>query len=139
VKIYHKDGHVIHETLDANLRVADLTGADLTGADLTNATGLPDGIAIPRLDSKILEALNNGGTLNMGAWHTCETTHCRAGWAITLAGDAGRALEAKTSSYLAGWLIYRASYPNAEPPDFFASNDDALGDIKQRAKKESQS
>jgi hypothetical protein len=38
----------------------------------------------------------------MGAWHTCDTTHCIAGWAVHLAGDEGKALEAKHGTHLAG-------------------------------------
>ena len=36
-----------------------------------------------------LKAIEDGGKLDMSTWHRCGTTHCRAGWAITLAGAAG--------------------------------------------------
>jgi hypothetical protein len=38
----------------------------------------------------------------MDTWHTCETTHCIAGWAVHLAGAEGKALEEKHGAYLAG-------------------------------------
>jgi hypothetical protein len=38
----------------------------------------------------------------MGSWHTCETTHCIAGWAVHLAGEEGKALEVKHDTHLAG-------------------------------------
>jgi hypothetical protein len=41
----------------------------------------------------------------MNTWHTCETTHCIAGWAVHLAGDEGKALEEKHGSYLAGLAL----------------------------------
>lgn len=69
----------------------------------------------------------------MGAWHTCETTHCRAGWVVTLAGDAGRALEQRFNTELAAMLIYRESGSPINPARFYDSNDDALADMKKRA------
>jgi hypothetical protein len=85
------------------------------------------------LDSKILAAIESGGKLNMNKWHTCKTTHCRAGWAITIAGDAGAELEKKLGSAGAGALIYAASYPGQSIPNFYANDEDALADIKARA------
>jgi DNA-binding transcriptional ArsR family regulator len=92
-------------------------------------------IAVPvveDLDRKVAEAVGEQGeALDMGRWH-CGTTHCRAGWAITLAGEAGAALEAKVGSEMAGRLIYEAS-TGRMAPDFFASNSDALADIRRCA------
>jgi uncharacterized protein YjbI with pentapeptide repeats len=123
----------------ANLSAADLSGARLTGAnlysvDLTNANlaytnfGVDHVPFVPRLDAQILERIESGqGKLYMYAWHTCETTHCRAGWAVTLAGEAGRTLEAKIGTAAAGALIYYRS--TGRIPDFYASDEDALADI----------
>jgi hypothetical protein len=84
------------------------------------------------LDSKILAAVTDGaGTLDMGSWHTCETTHCRAGWAIHLAGKAGYALEKKHGSHYAGRMIYLAS--TGRSPHFFATTERALEDIRKQA------
>ena len=125
---------------DANLACANLTGANLSGSNLSgsNLSGanlrgadLPYAPKIENLDSKILEAIEAGGDLNMGEWHTCETTHCRAGWAIQLAGDAGRLLEEQHGAAIAGTLIYQAS--TGRVPDFHASNEEALADIKRCA------
>jgi len=66
----------------------------------------------------------------MGKWHTCETTHCRAGWAVTL-HPQGRELEAKYGTSAAAALIYNAC--TGFVPDFFASNRAAMQDIMQRA------
>jgi hypothetical protein len=137
----------------AVLRGAVLSGADLSGAVLRDAEGIDShgkpieltpedykGIAaryrerhpeipvVPQLDSTVCNLVDSGqGTLDMSDWHHCETTHCRAGWAIHLAGDAGYALEAKIGSELAGGRIYKAS--TGRWPDFFASNESALEDI----------
>jgi hypothetical protein len=118
----------------ADLRGADLTRADLRGADLRGAvlTGavLPPGVpVVPDLDRAILAEIEAGGTLQMGDWHTCETAHCRAGWAITLAGAAGADLEAQVGPAAAGALIYAASRPNQPVPNFYASNDEAMADL----------
>ena len=140
---------------DANLTGANLTGANLTGAkdgpqiDATKAQAPlaanasrteraaryralhPEAPVVEQLDAKILAAVTvEGGTLDMGVWHStsCKTTHCRAGWAITLAGRAGAELEAKYGPERAGRMIYRASTGRA--PYFFDSTDRALADIK---------
>ena len=93
----------------------------------------PDVPVVEALDAKILAAIDAGGKLRMDQWHTCETTHCRAGWAITLAGDAGADLERKYGPQRAGSMIYRAS--TGRVPRFFASNKNALADIKACASK----
>ena len=109
---------------------ADLTGADLAGANITGAIGLPDAPTVPDLDRKILEASEDGARLEMGSWH-CGTTHCRAGWAIALAGAEGAELEKTLGASAAGALIYFRS--TGRVPDFFASNADALNDIRKCA------
>ena len=133
----------------ANLSGADLSGADLSWADLrwANLTGANlsgvyfSGADIPkveRLHAKIMEAINSGGKLEMHTWHTCETTHCRAGWAIQLSGVEGKRLENQVGSCAAGALIFAASYPDQRVPDFYANNKDAMADIERCAKEESE-
>jgi hypothetical protein len=91
------------------------------------------------LHTRILAAIDQGGSLDMSTWHTCETTHCRAGWAVHLAGSAGRLLEAQFGSGAAAALIHQASCPWMEKvPDFYASNEEALADIKRCAEREQQ-
>jgi hypothetical protein len=68
--------------------------------------------------------------------HTCETTHCRAGWVVTLAGDEGKALEQRFNWELAAMLIYRESGSPINPSRFYDSNDDALADMKRCAELE---
>ena len=116
----------------ANLIDANLIGADLGGADLSGAKGITAPI-IEDLDGRILKAIEAGGKLEMGRWHTCKTTHCRAGWAIHFAGDFGKALEERIGPSAAGALIYWASCKCV--PNFFASNEEALEDIKKGATK----
>ena len=113
----------------ADLRYAILTNADLRGANLP--VGVP---VILDIDAAILAAIEApGNALDMSTWHTCGTTHCRAGWAITLAGKAGAELERKFRSAAAGALIYAASRPNKPVPNFYASNADALADLRAGA------
>ena len=115
----------------AVLRGADLSGADLSGADLReNLKGIP---VVPNIDAAILAAVENGGNLNMSTWHSCETTHCRAGWAITLAGAGGAALEWALGSAAAGALIYAASRPGKPIPNFYDTNEGALADMRAAA------
>jgi hypothetical protein len=73
----------------------------------------------------------------MSDWHTCDTTHCRAGWVVFLAGQEGRDLELKTTTQFAAMQIYKASSPiRVSPVRFFESNNEALQDMKQCAEKE---
>jgi len=121
---------------DADLRGADLRDADLRGAYLRDAylSGAYLPIVAPiveHIDRVILNAIEHGGNLEMSSWHTCQTTHCRAGWAIHLAGESGYALEKQIGSCAAGALIYQASAGYV--PDFFASNEDAMADMRAHA------
>jgi hypothetical protein len=98
----------------------------------------PDVPVVESLDRKILDSLDRGCfVLHMGSWHgrtdshPCGTTHCRAGAAITEAGDAGRALESRLGSAAAGALIYLAS--TGRVPNFYATNEAALADLRECA------
>lgn len=129
----------------ANLNGADLSDANLTGADLSDArlhgvnlSGVEEVPFIPALDSKILAAIEAGGSLEMGHWHTCETTHCRAGWAIHFAGEAGKKLENAYGSAAAGSLLYAKAYPKMRIPNFYTDNETALADIRARAENDPQ-
>ena len=114
---------------EADLRVADLSEANLSGAD-----GLPSDLIIPNIDAAILTAIEtDGNKLDMDDWHRCETTHCRAGWAIHLAGPAGYELEKKIGPNAAGALIYAVSRPDKRIPNFGALTDEALADIRKCA------
>ncbi len=107
---------------------ADLSGANLRDADLSGAS-VP---VVADLDRKMLEAVSKPGALDMGTWHSCSTTHCRAGWAITLAGKEGLELEARLGPAVAGALIYSAS-TGRRVPDFYATDEAAMEDIKRCA------
>ena len=127
----------------ADLRDADLRAADLSAANLRAARIDPRIPVVPGLHQKMLDAIakseDPGGGLDMGSWHTCETMHCRAGWAITLAGDAGRALEYGLGPAMAGALITLASCPWMEKvPDFHSTNEEAMEDIKACAEREAE-
>ncbi len=121
----------------ANLSGANLSGADLSGADLSGAGGAQAPV-VPNIDAAILSAVQSSarsGTLDMSTWHQCETAHCRAGWAVHLAGAAGYALEDRVGPNAAGALIYAASRPGVPVPDFFTSNDETLADLRECAAK----
>jgi len=71
----------------------------------------------------------------MGCWHTCSTTHCWAGWIVTLAGVEGVKLEDKTSTLFAAMMIYKESNngESISPCNFFLSNDEARLKITELA------
>jgi hypothetical protein len=109
----------------SNLYGSNLGGADLSGVNLSNANlrgsnlygaylsgAVIDGLAIPSetetaplLRQVAQSALAASDALDMGRWHTCETVHCIAGWAIALSGEKGRELEDQYGSANAGMLL----------------------------------
>ena len=123
----------------ANLSWADLRGASLSGASLSGANlgGAYLRGAVPVISGihrAVFDAAGAQGALNMAAWHTCETTHCRAGWVVTLAGYAGAKLEEALGTSAAAALIYYASDPELESvPDFHCSDAEALADMARLA------
>jgi len=71
----------------------------------------------------------------MSDWHSeCGTTHCRAGWVVTLAGEEGQKLEKETDTCFAAMMIYTSiRVPHVR---FYETNDVAMDDIKRCAKEE---
>ena len=128
----------------ANLRGANLRGANLSKVDLTGAMGLPDAPVIENIDRAILEIIESQperfdmdyfhGHSDRSEW--CNTSHCRSGFSIVLAGDAGWELEQAYGPNVAGALIYNASRPGVPVPDWYDSNDGALADIRYWAERE---
>jgi hypothetical protein len=85
---------------------------------------------IENIHTKVLEAVTaSPQSLNMERWHSCNTTHCRAGWVVHLAGEAGYALERFHNTVLAAQLIYRESGYEINPCRFYDSDKDAMADI----------
>jgi hypothetical protein len=97
--------------------------------------GPPPVPVIPNVHSQIYAAVSKPGALDMGGWHKCDKTHCRGGWAVTLAGKEGAALERFYNTPLAAMMIYDASDPSFKinPGRFFDDNDAALADMKRLA------
>jgi hypothetical protein len=91
---------------------------------------------IENINQRVLEAASKPGAFEMNNFHTCETTHCRAGWAVHLAGKDGYALERATSSVFAAMQIYKASGSPISPVRFFESNEVAMADMKKCAEEE---
>ena len=93
---------------------------------------------IPNIDIAILEAIQDGGDLYMGNWHGytgnwCGTTHCSGGWAIHIAGEAGKELQDCLREGDAAQLIYEVSRPGQPAPDFYCDEEEAMDDIKRCA------
>ena len=93
---------------------------------------------IEKIHTAVYQAASKPNAFDMSKWHTCDTTHCRAGWVVTLAGEKGKALEAKTSTLFAAMMIYKnSSTIKVSPPRFFEKNDVAMDDMKKCAEQES--
>ena len=119
----------------ANLRVANLRGANLRGANLSGANlsgaNLSDAIFPPLAEIQKISirsmicnrVCDNPDALNMESWHTCDTVHCIAGWAVTL-HPQGRLLEAIYGTSAAAALILHVC--EGEVPDFYSDNETAM-------------
>jgi hypothetical protein len=73
----------------------------------------------------------------MDDWH-CGTTHCRAGWVVTLAGQQGKDLESRIGTALAANKIYQNSSDIKVPwtIEFYKTSEEAALDIKRCADEE---
>ena len=95
------------------------------------------GVVVPVVENihrQVLEAVSRPGALRMATWHTCDTSHCRAGWVIHLAGQAGYDLAGRVGSEDAGRLIYAASSSQKLPWNaFWQDEDKAMADIRRCA------
>ena len=91
---------------------------------------------IENIHQKIYAAVSRPGALNMKYWHLCQTSHCRAGWVVILAGEAGKAVENFYGTELAAKLIYKASGYAINPRRFFDEDDASLADMKSLAEEE---
>jgi hypothetical protein len=114
-------------------RVLDLA-SDSTVARVKSLSELQVPV-VENLDKLVYESVMAHGIKMSGGWHhqtACGTTHCRGGWEITLAGDAGRALEKAVGPETAARLIHEAS-TGRMAPDYFCDDATALADIKRCA------
>jgi hypothetical protein len=91
---------------------------------------------IENIHQKIWAAVSQPNALDMGNWHSCNTTHCRGGWTVHLAGEAGYALGRFHGTALAAQLIYRESGYSINPCRFYDGNETALADMKRLAEEE---
>jgi len=96
--------------------------------------GDPWKASVEDLNQKVYEAVQADGALEMGNWHSCDTTHCWAGWIVTLAGVLGKMLESRTSTEFAARVIYHNSTgENISPTNFCLGNKEAMAKIKELA------
>jgi hypothetical protein len=104
---------------------------------LRNNEVLPEVPVLQNIHQLVLDAAAKPYALNMRLWHTCDTTHCRAGWVVHLAGPAGYALEEATSTEFAAKQIYKKSSPiHVSPNMFYVDNETSLADMQLCADEE---
>jgi hypothetical protein len=111
----------------ANLAGAYLACANLKGAILGN-NSVPFDQSIKR---QILDQVTaHPETLDMRSWHTCDTTHCLAGWAVMF-HPQGKQLKDKTSTAFAGRVILNLLGPG-EDKVFYTSKKEAIEWLKSK-------
>lgn len=122
---------------NADFRGATLANLDLGGCQIKGAKFDLEGVPkIPDIHKRVYEAASQPGALDMSEWHTCSTTHCRAGWVTHLA-PGGTDLEIELGTDAAAALIYLASDPDLERiPSWYETNEKALQDMKRLAENE---
>ena len=114
--------------------------SDCAGCSGKNGTSAdsPEIPVVLNIHGSVLAAASKPEALNMETWHTCATTHCRAGWVVHLAGEAGYELEQKTSPEFAAMQIYKASSDiTVSPVRFYESDEQAMADMRRCAELES--
>jgi hypothetical protein len=133
-------GAVAFGTFDDADVLAESDGAIVLCVGRLPVGKMPDDVPlVADLHRKVYKACLNPGALNMIQWHSlCGTTHCRAGWVVTLAGAAGKALESAYGPAVAAAMIYAKAYPDQPTPDFYEwCNEAALDDIRACAERSS--
>ncbi len=86
----------------------------------------------------LLAAIKQPGCyLDMSTWHSCETTHCIAGWTVTKA-PGGKELETRFGTEAAARRILKTSRPDAPLPRFDARapEDAIMAFVEARAEEE---
>lgn len=126
-----------NETNKGCSRCYDLKNSKPTESEI-NKVVIP---IIENIHQKIYAAASQPLGLDMSTWHsnTCNTTHCRAGWIVHLAGEAGYALENfhGGNTLVAALSIIHASSPiEVDCPQFFEGNEAAMEDMKKCAESE---
>lgn len=92
---------------------------------------------IPNIHQKVYRAASKPGALDMSTWHSCKTTHCRAGWVVVLGGTQAKILEIRIGTGFAARRIYKASgHRNYNNMEFCASERESLADMKRLANRE---
>ena len=113
--------------IGANLSGANLSGANLSGANLSGAIGLPIADDAPsRLLAVARAALASPNALEMGAWHTCETTHCVCGWAEHLGGSLAKLIIEQFGNDVGGLMLL-----GVEAHSYFYSTNDQAREFLQ--------
>lgn len=97
---------------------------------------MPPVPVIANIHQAVYKAASQPGALDMRTWHTCSTTHCRAGWVTTLAGEVGKELERRTDTLFAAMQIYEASGYLISPVRFCDTDEKAMADMKRLAEEE---
>ena len=118
-------------------RCSDCSGLK-NAAPITGNFKAPEIPVILDIHKRVYEAvIAPDHHLNMKDWHTCQMTHCRGGWVVTIAGEAGKKLESFHGTLLAAQLIYDASDPTQRfnPCRFFDSDEVAMEDMKRLAER----
>jgi hypothetical protein len=99
--------------------------------------GPPPIPVIANIHQAVFNAASQPNSLDMSTWHTCDNTHCWAGWVVTLAGKEGKKLERFFDTPLAAMKILDASSPiTVSPVRFFETTADALREMKKLADQE---
>lgn len=87
-----------------------------------------DLVAYPNIDKLVLNAIKKeGNSLNMSSWHSCETTHCRAGWEVVIT-EQGRELEKYFGTCMAATIIHKKS--TGKTVDYYATKDEVMLDLR---------
>lgn len=92
---------------------------------------------IANIHQSVRKAVLAPKSLSMIYWHTCESTHCWAGWITRLAGDRGEILESLFGTAVAALMILdKSSEVKVNPMNFYTSERQARFQINRLAEQE---
>lgn len=86
-------------------------------------------IAAQRIRAVAGAVLRDPAALDMSDWHSCETVHSLAGWAIRQAGEEGARLEDEVGPAAAGAILLGLEAAHM----FYTDNETALQWLKEKA------
>lgn len=132
---------------DTNFKQAAISGCSISWEELQHACLLDNIPVVDGLHRKVVDAIEDEEgeywkqELDMSSWHSqihsCNTTHCRAGWYVVIARMRHTEIEGILgTSVLAAAIALKSCSYLSRVPDFHCDNTTAMNDMELCARVE---